>query len=101
MSDTLEKIDVEALRSLVAKHPDEFRQLLDEVDRPLDDRFGRAIHKTDRVVTPAGEAGMVIRVDKKTERVLIEMPNGKTRLLRANRVEALRGRPRKDTLRAG
>lgn len=99
MSDTLLGIDVEALRALIADNPEEFRALLDEVEPKIEDRYGRSIHKTDRVTMPSGEAGMVIRVDKKTKRVLIETYDGRTRLLRSHRVEVARGRPRKDSLR--
>lgn len=99
MSDTT-RIDVEALRRLIAENPDEVRHLLDEAEPKVHDRYDRVIHKTDRVVMPSGEAGMVIRVDKKTGRVLIETHDGRTRLLRAHRVEVSRGRPRKGSLRS-
>lgn len=93
-------IDVGALKRFVSENPEEFQRLLGNAAITMEDRYGRTISKSDRVITPAGETGLVIRVDKKSKRVLIELPDGKTRLLMAHRVEVKRGRPRKDSLRA-
>lgn len=101
MSDTMTGIDVKRLERFIAEHPAEVRRLLDEADPDkLLDRFERTIHKLDKVITPAGEEGQVIRVDAGSSRVLIQLPDGRTRLLMAHRVEVKRGRPRKDSLRA-
>ena len=93
-------LDVGELKRLVAANPEEFRSLLGEdAETTMEDRFGRTIKKSDKVITPAGEVGTVIRLDKKSKRVLIELRDGRTRLLMAHRVEVKRGRPRKNSLR--
>ena len=97
-------VDMEALQRLVERHRSEFAQILGEVRGEaaitMSDRFGRSIAKTDKVITPAGEAGVVIRLDKNSDRVLIRLDDsGTTRMLKAHRVEVARGRPRKNSLR--
>lgn len=97
------QIDVEALQRLVERHPDEFRQLLGEVraesEVVMHDRFGRTITRTDKVITPNHEEGTVVRLDRNSGRVLIQLVDGGTRMLKAHRVEVARGRPRKNSLR--
>jgi hypothetical protein len=101
MSDTMNGIDVSALERMIATNPDEVRRLLNEADsEKLVDRYGRTLHTLDKVITPNNEVGMVIRLDRGSRRVLLELPDGRTRLLMAHRVEVKRGRPRKDSLRA-
>ena len=97
MTDTA--IDMAGLQRLLAERPEELRALLNDVDNTMLDCHGRAIHKFDKVVTTRGEAGKAIRLDYNTKRVLVELPNGQTRLLMAHRVEVRRGRPRKDSLK--
>jgi hypothetical protein len=87
-------IDKKALQRLVEEHPEELQRLIDNIEADLRDRFGRAVRLMDKVTTPAGEDGMVIRLDKGSRRVLIKLDNGKTRMLMAHRVEIRRGRPR-------
>lgn len=96
-------IDVEALQRLVENHRQEFAQILGEIkgesEVVMNDRFGRSIAKTDKVITPAHESGVVIRLDKNSDRVLIRLDSGGTRMIKAHRVEVARGRPRKNSLR--
>jgi hypothetical protein len=99
MSEGAFGIDVADLQRLIADNPREFRSLLKDATCTMEDRFGRSIKKLDKVTTPAGEAGMVIRLDKKSKRVLVELKDGRTRLLMAHRVEVRRGRPRKNSLK--
>ena len=94
------KIDIDLVKKLVMENPDEFRGLLGEAPEPmLQDRYGRTVAVKDKVTTPAGESGMVIRIDKKSKRILIHLDEPKdgktTRMLMAHRVEVRRGRPRK------
>lgn len=93
------KIDIDLVKKLVMENPDEFRGLLGEAHETLQDRYGRTVSVKDKVTTPAGESGMVIRIDKKSKRVLIHLDEPKdgktTRMLMAHRVEVRRGRPRK------
>lgn len=94
------RIDVAALQALVEKYPDEFRSLREEAEEHLLDKFDRSISVRDNVVTPQGERGMVIRLDKKSNRVLVRLDDtGKTRMLMAHRVTVRRGRPRKEAAR--
>lgn len=97
-SDDASMIDVAALQKLVENHPEEFRRLQAEVDPHLEDRYGRVVAVKDNIITPKGEKGMVIRIDKKSKRVLVRLDDtGKTRMLMAHRVEVRRGRPRKNS----
>lgn len=92
-------IDVRALREMVKAHPDEFRSFIEELTDPVFDKFGRAISVLNKVITASGEDAVVIRVDRPTQRVLVELDDKRTRLLSASRVEVRRGRPRKDSMR--
>jgi hypothetical protein len=93
------QIDKRALQRLLEQRPEELQKLIDEVDADLRDKWGREIRIMDKVTTPAGETGMVIRLDKGSRRVLIKLDDVKdgkeTRMLMAHRVEVRRGRPRK------
>lgn len=93
------KIDMQEVQRFIADHPEEFRKLQEAAEVTLLDKHGRTVAVTDKVVTPQGERGMVIRIDKNSKRVLIRLDNtGKTRMLMAHRVSVRRGRPRKDDL---
>lgn len=101
-------LDVMAMMELARRHSDEFEQLRksfiestcddnDGADAPWlpCDRFERTLVIGSLVLTPAGERGRVIRFDRKSERALIELDHGGSRLLKLNRIELRRGRPRK------
>jgi hypothetical protein len=94
------QIDVAALQQLVENHPEEYRRLLEMATEPhLEDKHGRTVMVKDNITTPKGEKGMVIRIDKKSKRVLVRLDDtGKTRMLMAHRVVVRRGRPRKDDI---
>lgn len=98
------RLDIEALKALMQSHPEEFRKLREAVETSLLDKHGRTIVVTDNVLTPQGEKGMVIRIDKKSKRVLVRLDapvNGHTtRMLMAHRVTVRRGRPRRDEANA-
>ena len=102
-------LDVMAMIELARRHPDELEQLKTSIiDATADadsgdvegpwlpcDRFQRALHEGSLVLTPQGERGRVVRFDRSSQRTLIELEHGGTRLLKLNRVELRRGRPRK------
>lgn len=103
-------LDIDAVKDLIKANIEEFAPLLEEFagassparQEALEDKYGRSIHVTDKVTTPAGETGMVIRLDKNSKRVLIRLdhptdPDKPTRMLMAHRVEVKRGRPRTKT----
>lgn len=104
--DAAATIDMDLVKRMIEANPAAFAPLLEEMSPPrqdrefLKDKYDRAIRVTDKVVTPAGEAGMVIRLDMNSRRVLIRLDKPAdetrpTRMLMAHRVEVKRGRPRK------
>jgi hypothetical protein len=107
-------LDVMALIELGRRHPDELEQLKEsiidstpaapggEADGPWlpCDRFDRALQVGSLVLTPQGERGRIARFDRASERALIELDHGGTRLLKLGRVELRRGRPRKQSYAA-
>lgn len=102
-------LDVMAMIELARRHPDELEQLKgsiiestsattpDDAEGPWlpCDRFQRALHEGSLVLTPQGERGRIVRFDRASQRTLIELEHGGTRMLKLNRVELRRGRPRK------
>jgi hypothetical protein len=101
-------LDVMALIELGRRHPDELEQLkesiIDSTPQRGDDaegpwlpcdRFDRALQVGSLVLTPQGERGRISRFDRTSERALIELEHGGSRLLKLARVELRRGRPRK------
>lgn len=102
-------LDVMAMIELARRHPDELEQLKTSIiDAVVDvapneaegpwlpcDRFQRALHVGSLVLTPQGERGRIVRFDRNSQRTLIELDHGGTRLLKLDRVELRRGRPRK------
>lgn len=104
-------LDVTAMMELARRHSDEYEQLRAALiattgsneslgsDAPWlpCDRFERALTVGSLVLTPVGERGRIIRFDRNSERALIELDHGGQRLLKLNRIELRRGRPRKQT----
>ena len=105
-------LDVMALIELGRRHPDELEQLKESIidSTPLGadaegpwlpcDRFDRALGIGSLVLTPQGERGRISRFDRASERALIELDTGGTRLLKLGRIELRRGRPRKGSYAA-
>jgi hypothetical protein len=92
-----------AIQELARLHSQE----LEELERrarlsspELQDRFGRTVSLGDPVLTPLGERGRVRRLDTANRRVLIFLDDepGKSRFLKAEKVELRRGRPRLDAI---
>lgn len=104
-------LDVMAMMELARRHSDEYDQLRqsfiqssgtaepDQAETPWlpCDRFERTLAVGSLVLTPIGERGRIIRFDRNSERALVELEHGGTRLLKTQRVELRRGRPRKET----
>lgn len=102
-------LDVMAMMELARRHAEEFEQLresfIESSGQPDDqaaetpwlpcDRFQRTLAIGSLVLTPVGERGRIIRFDRNSERALVELEHGGSRLLKLNRVELRRGRPRK------
>lgn len=108
MSDSSVALDVVAMIELARRHPAEYEKLKESLEDsaspgvPGDqdmwlpsDRFQRTLAVGSLVLTPAGERGRIIRFDRNSQRALIELDKGGTRLLKLNRIELRRGRPRK------
>lgn len=94
--DERRQVDVNAIKAFLKENPEELRKLIEDTDKTLLDKYGRTVAVKDKVVTPAGEKGMVIRIDENSKRLLIRLDEtGKTRMLMAHRCEVRRGRPRK------
>lgn len=105
-------LDVMAMIELARRHPDELERLKeslvdstgdahsgDEGDGPWlpCDRFERTLALGSLVLTPDGQRGRIIRFDRNSERALIELDRGGTRMLKLGRIELRRGRPRKSS----
>lgn len=112
MSNDLATDVIAAMLELARRHPDELEKLrtsmLDVAD-PAEaaespwlpcDRFNRALNVGSLVLTPDGTRGRITRFDRRSERALIELEQGGTRMLKLNRVELRRGRPRKGSYAA-
>ena len=105
-------LDVMAMVELARRHPEELEQLkesiIDSVPPGAEaegpwlpcDRFHRALQIGSLVLTHEGERGRITRFDRNSERALIELERGGTRLLRLTRIELRRGRPRKNSYAA-
>lgn len=100
-----------AMVELARRHPEELAKLRDSLassthlnDQEAEDapwipcdRFNRSLSLGSLVLTAAGERGRIIRFDRKSERALVELDDGGTRMLRLGRIELRRGRPRKES----
>lgn len=93
---------------LAQRHPkelDQLRRQLEVHDRGEGvaaylDRYGRKLEVGCKVVTGRGEVGRIKRIDVSSERALVELPDGRTRMLRTSRLELRRGRPRRGSYAA-
>lgn len=99
-------LDVRAIAELARRHPkelDQLRRQFAEVDHEDEsvaaflDRYGRRVDVGSKVVTGRGEIGRIKRIDVASRRALIELEQGGTRMLRTNKLELKRGRPRRDS----
>lgn len=114
MIDTLE-LDLNALLALGRRHPRELHKLRQSITDALAadsdesakdvwipcDRFNRALSIGSMVISAQGDRGRIIRFDRNSQRALIEREDGSgTHMLRLQRLELRRGRPRKDTYAA-
>lgn len=106
-------LDVMAMVELARRHPEELERLKESIIDSSEpegagaddgegpwipcDRFDRTLSLGSLVLTPNGERGRVIRFDRNSERALIELDQGGTRMLKLGRIELRRGRPRKSS----
>ena len=102
-------LDVMAMVELARRHPEELERLKLSLEESQPDageetegtpwlpcdRFDRTLTLGSLVLTPRAEKGRIIRFDRNSERALIELDTGGTRLLKLGRIELRRGRPRK------
>lgn len=103
-------LDVQAMVELARRHPDELARLRDALNdsagtggEPSDgpwipcDRFDRTLSLGSLVLTSTGDQGRITRFDRNSERALVEMDKGGTRMLKLARIELRRGRPRRQS----